>query len=421
MKKILIIAAIIVASCAVYKGYSLREAKKALAAEEAAPIPTIPLEEAKAKVTDDGYILFAYAETWDTYGKKVVRKLIKSKEVTGAAGSAILLPYAMDQALNEEANKALQAQWEGLKIPKADNYPALLLFDRNGRHYSTICGTYMTQAQPGKVAKLIKERMAAKRKQDELMRQAAAAKDIEKARLIAQACNIKDINRPDNYEKQLREADPKDESGVVRQVTFNPWAFVEKKLKEEPDAVLAELDTMLADPAYTDDQKQVFCACAIGTLRRIGGPAASKRMSEYARKLESYGKDTVLGRSAAIAEREWVSKLTYADGWQPSVLPADQTPVELEGELPISGAGHYTVVFQYKKGPHALFVKAVELYDGDTKVTEDRHDGSTGIKNNKNTYDLKVEAPLSQPRLLITFNMNNNRDSYGRISIIKQK
>lgn len=421
MKKILIIAAIIVAACAVYRGYSLHEAKKAQAAEETAAIPTMSLDEAKAKVTDDGYILFAYAETWDTYGKKVVRKLIKSKKVAEAAGSAILLPYAMDQALDDEARKAFQAQWEGLKIPNADNYPALLFIDRNGRHYSTICGTYMTKARPSKVAKLISERMAAKRKQDELMRQAAAAKGVEKARLIAQACNIKDINRPDNYEKQLREADPKDESGVVRQVTFNPWGFVEKKIKEEPDAVLAELDAMLADPAYTDDQKQVFCACAIGTLRRIGGPAAAKRMSEYARKLESYGKDTVLGRSAAIAEREWAAKLTYADGWQPSVLPADQTPVELEGELPIDGPGHYTVVFHYKKGPHALYVKAVELYDGDTKVAEDRHDGSTGIKNNKNTYDLKVEAPLKNPRLLITFNMNKNRDSYGRISIIKQK
>ena len=66
-------------------------------------------------------------------------------------------------------------------------------------------------------------------------------------------------------------------------------------------------------------------------------------------------------------------------------------------------------------------MKAVELYDGDTKVAEDRHDGTTGEKNHKNTYDLKVETPVKNPRLLITFNMNNNRDSYGRISIIKQK
>lgn len=421
MKKILIIAAIIVSACAVYKWYSLNEAEKAQAAADAAPIPSMSLEEAKAKVTDDGYILFAYAETWDTYGKKVVRKLIKSKKVTKAAGSAILLPYAMDQALNEEARKAFQAKWEGLKIPNADNYPALLLLDRNGRHYSTICGPFMIQAEPAKVAKLISERMDAKRKQDELMRQAAEAKGQEKARLLAQACNIKNITRPDNYEKQLRAADSNDESGAVRQVTFNPWAFVESKIKEEPNAVLAELDTMLADPAYTDDQKQVFCACAIGTLRRIGGPAAAKRMSEYARKLESYGKDTVLGRSAAIAEREWVSKLTYADGWQPEVLPKDFTPVELEGELPISSPGTYTVIFKYRRGRHALFVKAVELYDGDTKVAEDRHDGTTGDKDNKNTYDLKVDTPVKNPRLLITFDMKTKRDSYGRISIIKQK
>lgn len=421
MKKVLIVAALLVAACALYKGYTANEAKKAKAAADNPTVKVISMEEAKAKVTDDGYILFAYADGWDTYGKKVALKLYKNKEVAKAAGQAVRIPYALPQALDDDARKAFNAQWEGIKIPNADNYPALLLFDRNGRHYSTISGTYMTKAKPAKVAKLIKERMAAKREQDELMRQAAEAKGVDKARLIAKACNLKDINRPDNYEKQLRAADPNDESGVVRQVTFNPWGFVEKKIKEDPAEVLKELDTMLADPAYTDDQKQVFCACAIGTLRRVGGPEATKRMKEYARKLESYGKDTVLGRSAAIAEREWAATLTYEDGWQPSVLPADQTPVELEGRLPIDGPGTYTVVFHYKKGAHALFVKAVELYDGDTKVAEDRHDGSTGIKNNKNTYDLKVDAPLKNPRLLITFNMNKSRDSYGRISIIKQK
>ncbi|MBQ1960123.1 MAG: hypothetical protein II349_01200, partial [Akkermansia sp.] len=286
---------------------------------------------------------------------------------------------------------------------------------------STICGTYMTKAKPTKVAQLISERMAAKRKQDELMRQAAEAKGVDKARLIAQACNIKDINRPDNYEKQLRAADPNDESGTVRQVTFNPWGFVEKKLKEEPEAVMTELDAMLADPSYTDDQKQVFCACAIGTLRRIGGPAASKRMSEYARKLESYGKDTVLGRSAAIAEREWATTLSYEEGWQPDALPKDFTPAELEGKLPIAEPGIYTVIFKYKRGTHALYVKGVELYDGDTKVAEDKHNGSTGTKDHKNTYDLKVDAPVKNPRLLITFDMKEKRDSYGTISIVKQK
>ena len=143
-------------------------------------------------------------------------------------------------------------------------------------------------------------------------------------------------------------------------------------------------------------------------------------MNEYASKLESYGKDTVLGRSAAIALREWSSRLTYEDGWQPDALPKDFTPAELEGELPISAPGTYTVIFKYQRGRHALFVKAVELYDGDTKVAEDRHDGTTGDKDHKNTYDLKVETPVKNPRLLITFDMKTKRDSYGRISIIKQ-
>ena len=142
---------------------------------------------------------------------------------------------------------------------------------------------------------------------------------------------------------------------------------------------------------------------------------------EYARKLESYGKDTVLGRSAAIAEREWAATLSYEEGWQPDALPKDFTPAELEGKLPIAEPGIYTVIFKYKRGRHALFVNAVELYDGDTKVAEDKHNGSTGIKDHKNTYDLKVDAPVKNPRLLITFDMKANRDSYGTISIVKQK
>lgn len=421
MNKVLIIITVLVAGVALYKAYDENNKQKAEEAAGNIPAKTLTWEEAQTKVTDAGYILFAYADGWDTYSKQVSNKLMKHKAVKKAAGDAIILHYPIKQALNEEEQKARTEQWKGINVPSADCYPALLFFDSKGKHYSTISGTFMRKAQPKKVAKMITERLEGKRKQNELMAQAEKATGVEKARLIGQACLIENINRPDRHEKMMKDADPKDECGLIRRVTFNPWAFVESKLKEAPEAVLNELDTMLADPNYTDEQKQIFCTCAVGTLHRSDLPNKAARMQEYAKKIKEYGADTVLGQSADIAVREWVVTLNYSEGWQPAALPADETPTELEGELPIDKPGTYTVAFHYKKGPHALHVKAVELYDGDTKVAEDRHDGFMGIKVNKNTYDLKVDKEVKNPRILITFNMGKERDSYGRISIIRQK
>lgn len=415
MKKILIIATIIVVAMALIKGFSQPPPPKVTHTH------TLTLEEAKAKVGDDGYILFAYADGWDTYSHKVINKLINNKDIRKAAGNAIFLRYPIRQALSKDEQKIREEQWKGMKIPNADNYPALLLYDKNGKHYSTICGTFMRKAQPRKVSKMIAERLAAKHKQDELMAQAEKAQGIEKARLIGQACLMENINRPDQYEKLMKAADKEDKSGMIRRVTFNPWVFIESKLKEDPKAVLAQLDTMLADSAYSDEQKQVLCTCAIGTLHRLGGSDMAARIREYAKRLKQYGPDTVLGKSADIAVREWALTLNYTEGWQPSVLPEDQTPIELEGKLPINKAGIYTVSFNYQKGRHAVRVKAVELYDGDTKVAEDRHDGSAGLKISKNTYDLNVEKDVKEPRLFITFDMGKNRDSYGKVTIIRQK
>ncbi len=421
MKKILFLITILVVGAALYKAYDKHTALQVKIYAEETPAPDIALEEAKKQVKDAGYILFAYGDGWDTYGKKVCNVLMKDPGVIAAAGEAIIMHYPIHQALSKEEQDARNEQWKGIKLPNADSYPALYLLDRNGKHYSTICGTFMRQADPTKVASLITERMDAKRKQDDLMAQAAQAQGEEKARLIGQACLIENINRPNGFEKQMKAADADDKSGLTRRVTFNPWAFVEKKLKEEPATVLAELDSMLADSAYSDEQKQVFCTCAIGTIRRNNLPNANERMKHYAELLKKYGSDTVLGKSADIALREWIVTLNINDGWQPAVIPADNTPVELLGKLPINQAGTYTVTFEYKKGNHALRVTAVELYDGDTKVAEDRHVGSAGRKSNKNTYDLKVDKDVQQPRIFITFDMGENRNSHGRISIFRQK
>ena len=48
--------------------------------------------EAKDKVKDSVYVLFAYADGWDDYSRKVMEKLMKDERVKAAAGDAVFVP-----------------------------------------------------------------------------------------------------------------------------------------------------------------------------------------------------------------------------------------------------------------------------------------------------------------------------------------
>lgn len=377
-------------------------------------------EQATALVGEDGYVLFAYADGWDSYSRAVCQSLMASPKVKEAARGAVFMAYPVPEAPGKEEQEKLQQRFGKLKIPKADSYPALLLFDKNGRHYSTICGPFMQKSRPAKVASLLETRLEGLQKQSKLLDDTRKAEGVEKARLLCEASIIPDIARPDNLEKQLRAADPEDSSGVIRRLTFNPWAFTEKIRKMEPVEALQELEKALADEAYTDEQKQVFCANAIGILHRHGGPQAAERIADFARRMQAFAPDSTLGKSYPIVIRQWVSYLTYSEGWSPANLPKDNTPVEMKGPLPIQEAGTYSLLFQWESGRHGATILAVELYDGDKKIAEDRHTGFTGIKSNKNNYDLKVTAPVRDPHLFITFDMKGKTDSYGHVTIHRQ-
>lgn len=377
-------------------------------------------EQATALVGEEGYILFAYADGWDAYSRRVCQTLMASPKVKEAARGAVFMAYPVPQAPDKEEQENLQKRFEKLKIPKADSYPALLLFDKNGRHYSTICGPFMQKARPAKVSSLLATRLEGLQKQNKLLEAAQKATGAEKARLLCQASVIPDIARPDNLEKQLRAADPEDSTGALRRLTLNPWSFTERIRKMEPEEALQELEKALADEAYTDEQKQIFCANAIGVLHRHGGPQAAERLADYARRMRDFAPDSTLGKSYPIVTRQWISHLTYAEGWSPANLPKDNTPVEMKGPLPIGEAGTYSLLFQWESGRQGATILAVELYDGDKKIAEDLHRGFTGIKSNKNNYDLKVTEPVREPRLFITFDMQGKTDSYGRVIIHRQ-
>jgi len=379
------------------------------------------IEQAKTMVTDDGYAVVMYARDWDKYSKKTAKLMLADPAVSKALGNAVVLEMDVPNVTPKEEHEANKKRFGNLDLAFPNVYPAIILYDKNCRRLADICIPFAERNKPIAVAEKVATAMTAARKQAKLLAQAEGAQGVEKARIIGQAAAVAGINRPNNVAKTLKQLDPEDKSGMYEVATLNLFeTAIQTAGTKDWEADLERMKKLIDNPLLTPYQKQQACCISIGLLRRHGGLARKAELKQMLAKLRSLDPDSLLGKSAIDAERMWVRELNLVEGWSPSVLPSDATPVEVEGKLPIAAAGTYEVTFTYKKGTEALRIAAVELYDGKKKIAEDRHAGSTGHKSSNNTYTLTVPAAVKNPHLFVTFNMGAKRDSYGKITITKK-
>lgn len=389
----------------------------------------LTFEDSKAFVQDDGYLLFAFAEDWDTFSKNVCKKLMAAEPVVKAAGNAVFIPVPIPNVMTDERKAADKERYGSLQVADAPDYPAILMLDKNGRHYSTITGPFMhkySKKMAVYVASMITDRMNAQKTQANLLAKAQNAKGVAKAKLIGEAAQLPNINPVDKLHKiinQIKQLDPKDESGFARRLRA-PMDFVGEivgiEKSKDPgkgwQAALAQVKTYLKDPIYNNSQKQALHALAAGLLHRHGGPKDTAELRKHTRAIAELDANNFLGKSATLAEREWAVGFNLVDGWTPAVV-AESDPIELEGPLPINNPGSYTVTFNYERGNHACAINAVSLYDGDQLVAEDRHTGSAGRVSKNHVYKLQVQTPLANPHLFIEFAQNGNTNTFGHIAI----
>lgn len=274
-------------------------------------------DEAVAKVTDDGYILFVYAEGWDRFSEPLCKKLIADPAITEAAGNAALILAPFYQYAGPEDKSKQQAVWGGLVEPRANSmetYPSLLMYDKNGYLYGRVQGSVVTRGTPEEVAAEVKAKLEAKHKQDEIMKKAEAASGTEAAVLISEACQIAGIEKPQDHLGKIKAVDPGDQSGMVKRHTFDYWGFSQKYcgkksdggLQMEADDVVREMKKFIDDPAYTNEQKQAFYAVIMGTLRRSNASANAIQIRSYAAEMKKLAPESHLGVSADEFIKVWV-------------------------------------------------------------------------------------------------------------------
>lgn len=383
-------------------------------------------EQAAAQVNDAGYILFVYGKGWDKRSEKLCRKLMASPAVQAAAGDAVCMLAPLYQSPTEEQKAAQAAVWGKLQLPhvhSTESYPAILLYGRNGQLNSRIIGDIMYRGNVDEIAAELVKRTKAFNRRETLMKEASAAKGKEKAVLIGKAASLRGIEWPYDTLKQIREADPDDASGYIRRLSLNSQGFAESSRDMKLDEGLAEMDKRLKDPAYSAEQKQVFCAIAIGLLSRQGSYENRSKLRSYAARMKKLNPDTPLGKSAEWVAERWAGNMSISGGWSPENVPPPDTPVRLSGDIPISAPGTYTVKFEYRSGSARLDIACVELRDGNKVVCRDQHAGFTGDGYAKaNVYTLNVTSPVASPRLYVTTsNPANNRKSAGKITVSRVK
>lgn len=379
------------------------------------------IDQAKTMVTDDGYAVVMYARDWDKYSKKTAELMLADPAVTKALGNAVVMQLDVPNVTPKEEHEQNKQRFGGLNLDFPNVYPAIVLYDKTGRRLTDICIPYSERKNPTAVAEKIAVAMAAARKQAKLLAKAESAQGVEKARLLGEAASVPGVNRPANVGRTMQQLDPENKSGMYEVATLNLFATaIESADTKDWEADLARMEKLMKNPLLTTDQKQQACCIAIGLLRRHGGIARMDDLKAMIARLRSLNPDSILGKAAIDAERLWVKEFTLAQGWTPELIPVDTNPVEVKGAIPISAAGTYEVTFTYTRGTHAARIIAVELYDGQKKVAEDRHVGTTGHKHSNNTYKLNVSSNVKKPRLLISFDMKTERDSHGKITVTKK-
>lgn len=378
-------------------------------------------EQAKTMVTEDGYILFIYGKGWDKKGDAQCRQLMADPAIQKAAGNAVMILAPLLQFPDDAGKAEMKAVAGDLVYPSASlkiSYPAIVMYSKTNRRYAYICGPDVVKNDVKAIAARMEKHLKALRVQEGLIAQAEKAQGGDKAKLLFQASHVQDAEGIDKVVNEMKKADPEDKSGYVAAQEYSNGFQKDPDKDASLESILARLDKVIADPRYTDEQKQKTCAYAIGCIRRKAGYAQAELMQKYLDQMAKFGgPDALLTKTIPVIKRDWITGLQYADGWNGGNLPTNDKPVELEGKLPIAAAGTYTIEFAPKGGRNKAVIKSVALYDGKTLIAEDKTEKTIADKGDR-VYKLTAPAAVKEPHLFISFgNKPNERDTRGEILI----
>lgn len=292
----------------------------------AAPSPVSPTNPRRANsftgalevAKDDGVAVYCYGPDWNQRSVRRLKDFWMSQELEAATGEAILVAVPYYESPNDEQRTASANASAGMKAPAFGVCPTVLLFDKDGTLYAELPGmdNLGTEGNFEVGYKNIRTKMAAMNKRAELMKKLeATSAGVEKAKILNEIAELP-IKNPASIVDSIREADPGDQSGMVRRNSFKQLDFLYEQMhtkdgflspdfKEDYKEIEAACMRVIKDTAMRAEDRQAAYLLLIGASRRQEITGAKLKSMIHA--FSKIAPDTKYGKLAPFLADKWAS------------------------------------------------------------------------------------------------------------------
>lgn len=335
---------------------------------------------------------------------------LRASVISDKALASDIVTASAAQRLREKNNRF--TWWDTTYCPR------IALMDSEGRAVACENKPRLRSPNYSSLAMRVRELRAVREKRDALWAKAEAAQGPERAELYRQSLDVMGFANwagNDNCYKaihdKIREADPKDESGAVRWLTFGKdprhglqwtepsWSkALEKKDLTDEDfkEALARIDKELKDPrnrVLDHERIQRIMVAKYLVYRRW--PKHEEQRFDIQREIAAFDPDTFWGIGArgelGLHHHSATPMLTY--GWAPSQIKSGPNVWDMtDTSYLFDHAGPYKVRMTYAGGKDTLKVRRIALLDGSTVIAEARPDASVGPTNAFVEVDLNFKS-----------------------------
>lgn len=371
------------------------------------------------------------------------------RHVPGCLRAAVLADPSLEARVRASAEahgiiarNASFSWWDGSVCPR------IALMDRQGRAVASE-NRPRSGLTPATMAARVKDMRTIRERRDALWARAEAAQGAQRAEWLRQGLDVMGFANWAGNDKcyasiheQIRAADPKDDSGAVRWLTFGgdprdglKWAepswskALEKKSPTDEDfrEALVRIDRELQDPRNRVLDHERLQRIMVAKYRVYSRwPKHEEQRFDVQRAIAALDPDTFWGIGAigdlAMNHRTATPMLTY--GWDArQVKPGLNIWDMADTAYVFDHAGPYRIVVLHKGGKDTVLIRRIALLDGATVLAEARPDARLGPDDAAVAADLELKTWAEDRRLVLrveTETTNGGTDSRGGFSIESQ-
>ncbi len=365
------------------------------------------------RVGEDGWVLLCHSADWDSsHDEQWMRR---QTSIRSSCGGALVLYVPVYQNPTPEQAAAAEEMLQGSRIDFSQlrSVPCALLLDRDGRPYATVGGEEFAERAAGR----IREAQAQLRIRNDLLRRAASEEGSQRAQTLSSIWRLS-IAPPPNLKAMMQAADPEDSAGIAEWSPFDPQKLAERVRTLPLHEAMAEFDRVQA-AQLSKEERQAVLAIRMGCVHHHLGVAGAQELHRLASACSALSPGSPLGRAALRAAEIWGNRLRLEGGWRRDELPLLAADCDIAGTQVLARAGEFRVGIVATGGEDPVRVTRVTLYDGSTKVSEDVHTCCVkpGEEAENNEYMLILRLAPTHPRLVISFDQQERRDTEGYFTL----